>query len=214
MRHNPNNMDNTFLSSLEWRQAEKHFDPAKKVSQEDLNKILHAIKLAPSSFGLQPYHVYVVSNADVKMQLKEKGYNQAQFADASHVLVFCSRGDLGNRINAYFEMMSGGDAEKRKGMEGYENMMKGFAEGHNAESEQSWAARQAYLALGFGLAACAELQIDACPMEGFSPQDFDAILKLPAGLHSLASMAIGYRVAGEDSSPKVRFPDEDLFTAV
>ncbi len=35
----------------------------------------------------------------------------------------------------------------------------------NAGAGLDWAARQTYIALGFGIAAAAELQIDASPME-------------------------------------------------
>ncbi len=206
-------MENTFLSGLDWRNAEKNFDPAKKVSDEDLNKILHAVKMAPSSFGLQPYHVYVVADQAVKLKLKEKGFNQQQFEDCSHVLVFCGRDDLVDRINKYFEMASGGDMEKRKAMEGYENMMKGFAEGKSSNDVIGWAFRQAYIALGFALAACAELKIDSCPMEGFDAKGFDQILSMPAGTNSVAVMTIGYR-KDVPHMGKVRFPEEDLFTKV
>lgn len=206
-------MDNTFLSGLEWRNAEKHFDPTKKVSEEDLNKILHAIKLAPSSFGLQPYHVYAVGDQDTKMKLKEKGFHQQQFEDCSHVLVFCGRNDLVDRINEYFEMATGGDAEKRKEMAGYEAMMKGFAEGKAPNDVMTWAFKQAYLALGFALAACCELRIDSCPMEGFDPHGFDQVLNLPPNMNSVAVMSLGYR-KDMPHMAKVRFPEEDLFTRV
>ena len=206
-------MDSTFLSSLDWRNAEKHFDPEKKIPQEDFDKILHAIKMAPSSFGLQPYHVYVVADQATKLQLKEKGFNQQQFADASQVLIFCGRNDLTERINKYFEIVSGGDAEKRKTMEGYEGMMNGFAEGKSPDDVMGWAFKQTYIALGFALAACAELRIDACPMEGFDPKAFDQILNLPSSMNSVAVMTIGYRKE-TTQMPKMRFPDEDLFSRV
>ncbi len=206
-------MENTFLSGLEWRNAEKNFDPSKKVSPEDLEKILHAIKLAPSSFGIQPYHVFAVSDRTVKLKLKEKGFNQQQFEDASHILVFCGRNDIFDRIDEYFKIATDGDEEKRKEMAGYESMMKGFAEGQTEQVAMQWAFRQAYIALGFALAACAELRIDSCPMEGFDSHGFDQVLNLSDNMRSVAVMSIGYRKE-EPHRPKVRFPEEDLFTMI
>lgn len=206
-------MANTFLDNLDWRNAEKNFDSTKKVSEADLAKVLHAIKMAPTAFGIQPFHVYVVSDQATKLKLKEKGYNQQQFEDASHVLVFCGRNDLADRVNKYFDIASGGDAEKRAAMKGYENMMKGFAEGKQGEEAMVWAYKQSYIAFGFALAACAELKIDSCPMEGFDPAAFDTILNLPSSLKSVVVLTIGYRKEGPEMA-KVRFPEEDLFTKI
>lgn len=203
----------SLLDNLEWRNAEKSFDPTKKVSEEDLAKILHAIRMAPSSWGVQPYHVYVISDQATKLKLKEKGYNQQQYEDSSHILVFCGRNDLAARVDKYFTLATGGDAEKRKTMVDYENMMKGSLTSKSPDDGMNWAYRQAYLALGFGLAACAELKIDSCPMEGFDPAGFDQILNLPANMKSVATLSIGYR-KDVPHTPKVRFPDEDLFTRI
>lgn len=200
-----------FLSQLDWRRAEKNFDPTKKVSEDDLKKILHAIQMAPSSFGIQPYHIYVVSDPEVKKQLRASAYHQAQFEEASHLLVFASRSDLGARVNAYFEMASGGSPEVREKMKEYEAMMEGFVSGLPEGAHKAWADRQAYIALGFALAAAAELGIDSCPMEGFNSAEFDSILKLPTSQKSAVVLSLGYRKM-EEAHPKVRFPESDLFT--
>ncbi len=203
----------SFLDNLDWRNAQKNFDPAKKVSAEDLAKILHAIRMAPSSWGAQPYHIYVIGDQATKLKLKERGYNQQQYEDSSHTLVFCGRNDLADRVNKYFELASGGDAEKRKAMDSYEKMMRGSLESKNPEDGMNWAYHQTYIALGFGLAACAELKIDSCPMEGFDPTGFDQILNLPANIKSVATLSIGYR-KDVANMPKIRFPDKDLFTKI
>ncbi|MBI5754397.1 NAD(P)H-dependent oxidoreductase [Candidatus Peregrinibacteria bacterium] len=203
----------SFLNNLDWRNAEKNFDPTKKVSDNDLAKILHAIRMAPSSWGVQPYHIFVIGDQTTKLKLKGKGYNQQQYQDSSHVLVFCGRNDLASRVDKYFEIASNGDPIQRKSMEAYEKMMRGSMESKNPEEGMNWAYRQTYLALGFGLAACAELKIDACPMEGFDPSGFAEILKLPSDIKAVATMSIGYRKELPHSA-KIRFPEDDLFTKI
>jgi nitroreductase len=206
-------MDSSFLAHLDWRFATKAFDPTKKVSQDYLDKILEAVHLAPASYGLQPYHVYVVTNDSLREKLKEKGYNQGQVTDASHFLIFASRTDLDERIEQYFTLATQGDAQKREAMKDYEGMMKGFAQSLSPPTEKAWADRQTYIALGFALAACAELEIDSCPMEGFDPPAYDQILELPANMKSVVCLAIGYRKE-DPKFPKVRFSKEDLFSWV
>lgn len=204
-------MASDFLSQLDWRNATKDFDAEKKVSEGDLGKILKAVRMAPTSYGLQPFHVVVISNPELKAKLREHAFGQAQIEDSSHLFVFCARTDLPERIKGYFDIASGGDAAKREAMSGYESMMNGFAEGKTADQVLVWAAKQAYIALGFAMAACAEMNIDSCPMEGFDPAQFDKVLGLSPELRSVVVLAVGYRKS-EPQYEKVRFDDTDLFT--
>ncbi len=200
----------TFLEQLDWRFATKSFDTEKKVSQENMDKILEAIQKSPSSFGLQTFHVEVVSNSELRKKMREVSFDQPQVTDSSHVLVFCGRNDVNERITDMIEKMSGGNEEVKKGLAGLEGMMRGAMEGKDDKTLMNWASRQAYLALGFGLAACAELEIDACPMEGFDPKSLHGVLGLPENIFPFAYMAVGYRKEGP-AHPKFRFPKEDLF---
>ncbi len=201
----------SFLSNLNWRFATKSFDPNKTVSDEKLEQIKEAIRMAPSSFGLQAFHVEIITDAEVKKTLREHSWNQPQVTDCSHLLVFSARTDLPERIEQLLELMSGGDAEKKEALHSYANMMRGFAEGKNNDWVGNWGAKQAYIALGFAMAACAEIQIDSCPMEGLDAQQYDEILKHPEHLKTVVILPIGYRAA-EPDRPKVRFPESDLFS--
>lgn len=207
----------SFLGNIEWRYATKSFDPTRKVSDTDLETVLGAIRMTPTSFGLQPYHFYVVTNQGIKDQIQAAAWNQPQVGTASHLLVFTARTDLDTNIDEYFELLSGGNAEIRASLKGYEDMVRGFAERAKAGNMvESWAAKQAYIAQGFAMAALAELQIDSCPMEGFDPTAVGAILGLPDNQKAALLLPIGYRNAGDGprTPHKVRFTKEKLFTEV
>lgn len=216
-------MTHSFLENLDWRQAEKNFDSTRKVSDDDLKRILEAVRFAPSSYGLQPYHVYVVSNLELQEKLKQHAWGQSQVTDCSHFLVFACRLDLQDRIDKY-EEMSGAPKE-------YMDFMRGFGDRITADPAalKAWADKQTYIALGFAMAACAELEIDSCPMEGFSAPEFDQVLEigksaateniggldleLAKNLGSSVCLALGYR-AEEPQHPKVRYSEDDLFSFV
>lgn len=205
----------SFLSNLSWRYSTKKFDTEKKVSDADLETILEAIRLTPTSFGLQPYHFYVITNQDIKDKVQAAAWNQPQVGTASHLIVLAARTDLVETNNEYFTQMTGGNVEIRASLKGFEDMVAGtIAMKESAGAGLDWAARQAYIALGFGLAAAAELQIDSSPMEGFDPTAVGEILGLPTTQKAVLMMPIGYRAAGEGprSPEKVRFPKEALFT--
>lgn len=202
---------NTFLSGLDWRFATKKFDSEKKVSDEHLAKILQAIQQVPTSYGLQTFHVDVVSNDDFRAKMKDVSYGQSQVTEASHILIFSARNDVSERITHMLDEMSGGDTSGRDSFAEYEQMMRGSIEGKTSEDLMNWASRQAYLALGFGLAACAELRIDSCPMEGFDNKAVHELLGSPENSFPFAYLSIGYRKEGP-AHPKFRFSQDDLFT--
>jgi nitroreductase / dihydropteridine reductase len=203
-----------FISQLGWRTAEKAFDSEKVVEARELALIKRAIQYAPSSYGLQPYHVVVVSDKKLKEQLREHSFDQPQITDCSHLFVFCGRTDAVERVDALMELTTDGDEELRLKMKGYEDMMRKAMEKKVKDGlELGWAEMQAYLALGFGLAACAELQVDSCPMEGFLPEKYNELLELPEHMKSVALMAVGFRKRHPRLS-KVRFGQDDLFSCL
>jgi nitroreductase len=167
--------------------------------------------MAPTSFGLQPLHVKIIDCEDLKAQIKPHAWDQAQVTDGSHLLVFCYRTDVIDRIDQYFEIASEGDKDIREKMKGYEDIMRGALAPRTHADLENWAIRQVYIAHGFALAACAELKIVSCPIEGFDPAAVDKILGLPENTKSVLLMPIGYR-AEEPKHGKVRFPESDLFS--
>ena len=207
------------LEQLQWRYATKKMDPAKAVPQDKVDRIIEAARLAPSSSGLQPYEVIVVSNAEVRARIQAAAHNQAQITDGSHVLVFAAWDNYTpERINHMFDLnvsMRGGTNE---GWENYRKMLLTNYPARSAQENFEHAARQAYIALGASLIAAAFEKVDCTPMEGFDPAAVDAILNLSAkGLRSVAIMPLGYRLSGGDwleNLVKVRRPASDFVTEV
>ncbi len=203
----------TFLSQLNWRYATKKFDTTKKVSDTDLDQILEAIRMTPTSFGMMPYHFYIVTNPEKLEAIQAIAWNQPQITTCSHLIVFVARNDLAQVQEEYFSLMSGGNAEIRTKLKGYEDMVSGFVATKDTETAHIWSTKQAYIAHGFALAACAELEVDSCAMEGFDPAALDAILGLPATQKSVVLLPIGYRAEGEaPRGGKVRFSREAMFS--
>ncbi len=199
----------SFLENLNWRYATKKFDTSKPVSQVNKDKILDAIRMTPTSFGFQPFQVEIVENKELREELKKAARGQMQLTDASIVLVISPRSDMENRIDEYIELIKADFPEKVD----YLLKKKEVFKTQSKEEIVAWTAKQAYIALGFGLAACAELGIDSCPMEGFNKDEFKKILNLPENLFPQVVLAIGYRLDSE-TPKKYRFEKEDLFTEI
>ena len=62
--------DNALLDKLQWRYATKKMNPAKVVPQDKVGRIVEAARLAPTSSGLQPFEVFVVTDAAVRERIK------------------------------------------------------------------------------------------------------------------------------------------------
>ena len=204
-----------FKEALSWRYATKRMT-SQKLTPEKLGKIMEAIHLAPSSMGLQPYSVVVVSDEKIKNEITEKACPQTQAKECSHLLVFAAwdRGNLEKEIESYMTNIAETRGVDPKDLAGFQSMINGYVA--NLEgSTFDWCARQAYLGLGFALSAAALEGIDAGPMEGFNPQEMDRLLKLEAqGLRSVVVVALGYRDEEKDvyaKARKVRRPREQFF---
>lgn len=201
----------SFLNHLTWRHATKSFDPSYDIPEAKMEKLREAIQMTPTSFGLQPFHVIEVNDPAVRKQIRSIAWDQAQVTESSRLLVFCARRDIESRIYDYLELMSGGDTEQRKTLQGFEDVMKQFLEQLSPEQQKAWVDRQVYIALGFALVAAAELEIDSCAMEGFVPGELKKIMQLPEHLDPVVLLPLGKRK--DPANPeKVRFPQTELFS--
>jgi nitroreductase len=169
------------LNKLEWRYACKKMDPAKAVPQDKVDRIVEAARLAPTSSGLQPFEIFVVTNPAVREQIKPKAWGQAQITDGSHLLVFAAWDNYtAERINMMFDLTNAQRGGTNEGWENYRQMLLKNYPARTPEVNYEHAARQAYIGLGAALIAAAFEEVDATPMEGFDPKAVDEILGLSA----------------------------------
>ncbi|MES2622967.1 MAG: nitroreductase family protein [Patescibacteria group bacterium] len=201
--------------ALQWRYATKQFDATKKISDETLQTLKESIQLSPSSFGLQPYTVIDVVTPEHRAALRAAGWDQAQFTDASHLFVFAVPTSITDAdTDAFIKLTADTRNTTPEALAGYAGMIKGSVNSRTTEQNISWAAKQAYIALGFLLETAALLEVDAAPMEGFDSVKTDEILGLTTkGLTSVVVSALGYRSADDKYAdlPKVRTPMDKLF---
>lgn len=204
-------------SQLSWRYATKVFDSTRTIPEADWKSVEHALVMTPSSFGLQPWKFFVVTDPAVKAVLKSASWNQSQIIDASHVVVFAIQKNLSaveiDRYVARTAEVRGVTVESL--VKFRQSMVNTLTNPQFAINE--WATRQVYIALGFFMAAAAMLGIDTCPIEGFQPEKYDDILGLgPLGYASAVVGAAGYRSPTDKYAemPKVRFKTDDVIARI
>lgn len=207
------------IEQLNWRYAAKKMDATQTIAQTKIDAIIEAIRLAPTSSGLQPFELLLITNNDLKNRIQAISYNQPQVSECSHLLVFAAWDNYTpERINMMFDLVNQERGFSNEGWENYRKKLLAMYSARSAEANFEHAARQTYIALGVAIVAAAEQQVDSVPIEGFEPEKLDAILDLPThGLRSVLMMPLGYRDAKNDwlvNLKKVRRSTTDLVRVV
>ena len=207
------------LKALAWRYATKFFDPVKKIPAEVWAALEQALVLTPTSYGLQPYHFLVVQDAAKRAALLPHSWGQRQVVDCSHFVVFLARtemkeADVDKLIQRTVAVrhLPAGALNAYRGM-----MLSDVVHGPRGKIAHEWAARQSYIALGNLMTAAAVLGVDACPMEGLVPSEYDRILQLNgSGYATVVACALGYRAVSDKFAglAKVRYEVADLVRVI
>ncbi|NBV24679.1 MAG: NAD(P)H-dependent oxidoreductase [Proteobacteria bacterium] len=203
------------LAALNWRYATKNFDAARRIPDDVWAALEETLVLTPSSFGLQPYRFLVVQDPAMRAKLLTHSWRQKQVVEASHYVVLAARTSMDEAaIDTFLQRTCEVRGVTRESLAGYRGMMTGMLLSAGFQPQvPHWAAHQAYIALGNLMTAAAMLGVDACPMEGLVPADYDKVLGLEgSGFGTVVACALGYRTASDKYAtlPKVRFPAGEL----
>ena len=204
------------IDKLNWRYAAKAMN-GEKVPQEKIDNIIEAARLAPTSSGLQPFEIIVITNQQIKEAIKPVAWNQSVITDCSHLLIFAAWDTYTvERINKMFELTNTIRNTKKQDSENCRQKLLNAYLQKDAEENFIHASKQAYLAFGIAIVAAAFEDVDTTPIEGFDPAGVDKILGLrEKGLRSVVLLPVGYRNTNKDwlvNLTKVRKCKEDLVT--
>jgi nitroreductase len=194
------------ITALQWRYAVKTFDVDKKINKEDLMTILESGRLAPSSFGIEPWKFLVVNNSEIRAQLRAAAYDQTKVTDASHLIVITRRTDAAALPTELVQRAATAQGTSVEALAGLQQMVEGSMARMDTVGVESWLKAQTYIPLGIMIQTASLLSIDNCPMEGFDTAKVNEILGLDQQhLSAVSMLALGYR--GEDAFatlPKTR----------
>jgi len=206
------------IQDLKWRYAVKKYDSSKKISEQDLLVIQEALQLAPSAFGFQALKYLIIENPEIRQKLLSKSSNQQQVVDASHLIVLCAFNDISeNHIEDHITRTAKIRNVSATNLAGFKNHLESTFSNWSIEKTKEWTAKQCYISLGMLMQTCAQLRIDATPMEGFDPIGYDEVLKLTdQNLHAVLVCPIGYRHEedGYGQLAKVRKTIPELFEVI
>lgn len=203
----PHNDKNVLLEAMKYRYATKKFDPSKVISDEDFQTILESARLAPTSFGLEPWKILVIQNKDIRNEMMPHAWGaKAGLEGASHFVVFLTRNKEDITFGSPYmdHMLKEVHELPDESYQFYSKAYTAFATEHmhTLDSERTahdWTARQAYIVMANMMVMAAYMGIDSCPLEGYEPEPMKKILadewKLydPAHYNIAVMAAFGYR---------------------
>lgn len=204
----------SIIGALNWRYAVKKMN-GQPVDQEKVDQIIQAAQLAPTSSGLQPFKLIVVTNQALKEKIAPVAFGQSQVIDSSHLLIFAAWDSYSEeKIDEVFDRTNAERGLPKEATADYVANLKGMLLSQSEEQQFNHAARQAYIAFGVALTEAAVLKVDATPMEGFNGPEVDKLLGLDKqGLKSVTFLALGNRDEANDwlvKLKKVRKPLTDF----
>ncbi len=207
----------TLIDALNWRYATKKFTHA-TLNENELDQILEAARLAPTSFGLQPFEILVIEDTLVREDLAAVSMGQRKVAESSHLVVFATYSTFDeSQVRNYLNLAESVRGKDHPSLQGMKETLTSFIQTQEPNWLHEWAKRQTYIALGALLCACAIAEVDACPMEGFKTAAYDKILDLESrNLAASVIVAMGRRHP-EDSlagANKIRKPFSELIRKI
>lgn len=173
------------------RYTTKAYDGTKNLKTQQIEALKEILRLSPSSINSQPWQFSFISKQATKQQLAEESWhNTDKVLNCDTIVVFSRVDNL-----PLFEK----DIETRL-PEGAINYYKQSIKQKPQTDINKWFEKQVYLALGVFLSACAEMNIDATPMEGLNPEKYDKILN-QTDYKTVVAVAIGHRDAEDFNQP-------------
>lgn len=206
---------NSVIKALKFRHACKKFNPQKKISDSDLDLIIEAACLSPTSFGMEAWKFLVVRSKELRQKLRPACWDQAQITDASHLVVILARPGLIDPDSDYVRQNFLRRKLPEDATSAYIERYKWYmdTEVHPRMSAYAWCAKQCYIGLANIMTTAAFLGIDSCPMEGFEKDRVEDILGIDREQFQVAVLvALGYR-AGEQT-PRLRHARENLVETI
>ena len=203
---------------INWRYATKAMN-GNIVPEEKINAIMNATLLCPTSSGLQPFHIILISNKDLKKKILPIADKQPVIEQSSHLMVFAAWDSYTvDRVNQHFTYLNKERNMPDSTTDNFRKMLLATFEKQTHQQHFDHAAKQAYIGLGFALIAASNEDVDSTPMEGFDPDGLDELLELKKqGLRSTAILALGYRDEKTDwlvKLKKVREPMNEFVTEI
>jgi nitroreductase len=155
--------------AIKTRRAIKQFDPAHRMTDEEINKLLSLAMLSPTAFNIQNWRYVVVNDGELRKRIRAEAWDQAQVTDTSLFIVLCADLKSWEKEPARYW---------RDASQEVQDFMLPAIDDYYRGKEQvqrDEAMRSCGIAAQTLMLAAKSMGYDSCPMDGF---DFDKVAEL------------------------------------
>jgi nitroreductase len=170
---------------IDARRSVKKFDPNHVMSEDEITRLMEAVVLAPTSFNIQNWRFVLVTDPGVKQQVRAKGYDQAQYADCSLLVMICGDRNAYDQETERYWANASDDVRSA-----VVPMIKG-AYGSSEELRRDENFRSGGIAGQTLMLAAKAMGYDTCPMIGFDFAAVAEIIKLPTDHDIIMAVTVG-----------------------
>lgn len=182
------------LEAIYKRRAIKHFDPSHKLTNAEIDKLMQAAIQSPTSFNIQHWRFVVVTDPELRKQIRQNGNDQAQMTDASLLIIMTADVKAWQKKpQRYWQNAPPAVAKMLV------DWMGPFHEG-NEQLQRDEAMRSIGMAMQTIMVAATAMGYQSCPMIGFDHAKVAKLIKLPQD-HVIGPM-IAVGKGTKDSWPK------------
>lgn len=171
--------------AIQKRRSIKQFDPNHAISMAQIQQLIELAMLSPTAFNIQHWRFVVVEDTQLRQQIRQVSWNQAQVTDASALIVLvadCQAWD--KQPERYWRNAPAATQQY---------LVPAIRQFYvdKPQMQRDEAMRSCGMAAMTLMLAAQEMGYDSCPMDGF---DFDAVsqlLNLPADHVPVMFVALG-----------------------
>ncbi|WP_027390269.1 nitroreductase family protein [Chrysiogenes arsenatis] len=196
-----------FTQALAVRHSCKSFEADHEILPDDLRYILEAGRLAPSSFGLEPWQFIVVKSPSKRQELMAACYGQRQIGECAElVAILAKTGKFLDADGAYVSDMFARWGLPQEAYTAVKNMYRNYIAATNAKE---WSIAQCHIAAANMMNAAAAIGIDSCAIGGFHPQLVENALEINTDDDYTIAMLLpfGYRSKGQPARHRLLLDD-------
>lgn len=182
------------FESIEKRRSIKKFDPEYEITQEEINKLLEAAILSPTSYNIQHWRFVIIKDKKIKEVIKKYSWNQPQVSEASIVVIICADLKAWNKEPERYWSSAPKHVQ--------ESLAKAIRNAYQDDEQfqRDEALRSCGMAAQTLMLATKALGYDSCPMIGFDQNRVAELINLPKDY--IISMMVVIGKAIKPASPR------------